>query len=59
MFRILVGKTERRSIGRPRHRFKNNIKLYLKVIGWDGVGWNLLAQDRDKWRDHINTALEF
>jgi hypothetical protein len=38
VYRILVGKTER-SIGRPRDRFKNNIKIYLKGIGWDGFMW--------------------
>jgi hypothetical protein len=55
--RILVGRTER-SIVRSRHRFKNNIKIYLKGIGWDGVVWIHLAQDKDKWRVHINTVLE-
>jgi hypothetical protein len=45
--RILVGRTER-SIVRPRHRFKNNIKMYLKGIGWDGVVWIHLVQDKDK-----------
>jgi len=54
--RILVGKTER-SFGRPKHRFKNNIKMYLKDIGWDCVGWINLAQDKDKWRVHINMVL--
>jgi hypothetical protein len=46
--RILLGKTER-SFCRPRHRFKNNIKIYLKNIGWDGVRWIHLAQVKDKW----------
>jgi hypothetical protein len=55
--RILLGKTER-SFCRPRHRFKNNIKMYLKDTGRDGVGWIHLAQDKDKWRVHINKVLE-
>jgi hypothetical protein len=37
---ILVGKTEeKRSLGRPRRRWVDNIKIYLRGIGWDGVVW--------------------
>jgi hypothetical protein len=47
-YRILVGKPEgKRSLGRPRHRWVNNIKMGLIVIGWDGMDWIDLAQDRD------------
>jgi len=35
----MVGKPERGSIGRPRHRLKYNITIYLKGTGWDGVVW--------------------
>jgi hypothetical protein len=34
--------------GRPRRRWENNIKMDLKEIGWEGVAWIDLAQDRDK-----------
>jgi hypothetical protein len=38
--RILVGKPEgRRSLGRPRRRWVDNIKMDLREIGWDGVVW--------------------
>jgi hypothetical protein len=48
-YRILVGKPEgRRPLGRPRRRGVDNIKIYLREIGWDGVGWIDLAQDRDQ-----------
>jgi hypothetical protein len=47
-YRILVGKSEgRRPLGRPRRRWVNSIKIYLREIGWDGVDWVNLAQDRD------------
>jgi hypothetical protein len=37
-YRILVGKPEeKRQLGRPRHRWKNNIKIVLREIGWGGV----------------------
>jgi hypothetical protein len=39
-YRILVGKTKgKRPLGRPRHRWVNNIKIDLREIGWDGVIW--------------------
>jgi hypothetical protein len=50
-YRILVGKPERkRPLGRPRRRWVGNIKLDLRVIGWDDMDWIELAQDRDQWR---------
>jgi hypothetical protein len=29
----------------------------LREIGWDGVDWIDVAQDRDKWRTHVNTVV--
>jgi hypothetical protein len=50
-YRILVGKTEgKRPLGRPRCRWVDNIKIDLREIGWDGMDWINLAQDRDQWR---------
>jgi hypothetical protein len=45
--RILVGKPEgKRPLGIPRRRWVNNIKMDLTEIGWGGMYWNDLAQDR-------------
>jgi hypothetical protein len=47
--RILVGKPEgNRPLGRPRRRWVANSKIDLREIGWDGVDWVDLAQDRDQ-----------
>jgi hypothetical protein len=35
----------------------NNIKFDLREIGWDGMNWIDLAQDRDQWRDLVNTVI--
>jgi hypothetical protein len=35
----------------------NNIKMDLREIGWDGMDWIDLAQDRDQWRDLVNTVM--
>jgi hypothetical protein len=56
--RILVGKPEgKRPLGRPRRRWVDNIKMDLTEIGWDGVDWIELAQDRDQWRALVNTVM--
>jgi hypothetical protein len=57
-YRILVGKPEgKRPLGRPRRRWVDNILMDLGEIGWDGVDWVDLAQDRDQWRALVNTAM--
>jgi hypothetical protein len=56
--RILVGKPEgKRPQGRPRRRRVDNIKLERREIGWDGVDWIDMAEDRDQWRALVNTVL--
>jgi hypothetical protein len=53
-----VGKPDRKSpLGRPRSRWANNIKIDLLEIGWVGVDWIGLAQDRDKWRALVNAVM--
>jgi hypothetical protein len=57
-YRILVGKPEgRRSLGRPRLRWVDNIKIDFRETGWDGVDWVDLAQDRDQWWALVNTVM--
>jgi hypothetical protein len=42
---------------RPRRRWTENIKMDLREIGWDGVDWIDMAQDKDQWRALVNTVL--
>jgi hypothetical protein len=59
LYKILVGKPEdKRPLRRPRHRWED-IRMYLKEIGWEGVDWMHLAQDRDQWRAVVNTVMNF
>jgi hypothetical protein len=52
-YRILVVKPEgKRPLERPRRRWVN-----LRKIGWDGMDWIDLAQDRDQWRAFVNTVM--
>jgi hypothetical protein len=57
-YRILVGKPEgKRPLGRPRRRWVDNIKMNLREVGWDGMDWTDLAQDRDRWRAYVNAVM--
>jgi hypothetical protein len=57
-YNILVCKpVGRRPLGRPRHRWEDNIKMDLGEIGFGDVDWILLAQDRDRWRALVNTVM--
>jgi hypothetical protein len=59
-YKILVGKPEaKRPLARPRRRWVDNIKMDLREIGWDGMDWIELAQDRDQWRALLNTVIKF
>jgi hypothetical protein len=57
-YRILVGKPERkRPLGRPRHRWVDNIKINFRKVGWDVVDCIDMAQCRDHWRALVNMVL--
>jgi hypothetical protein len=57
-YRILVGKPDgKRPLGRPRRRWVNNIKMYLREIGWGGMDCIDSAQDREQWRALVNTVM--
>jgi hypothetical protein len=44
-------------MGRPKRKWLNNIKMNLKEIGWGGMDWIDLTQDRDQWRALVNTVM--
>jgi hypothetical protein len=55
-----VGTPEgKRPLGRPRRRWEDNIRIHLREIGWGGMDWIDLAQDRDQWRALVNTVMNF
>ena len=58
VYRVLVGKPEgKRSLGRPRRRWEDNIKIDLQEVGYRGMDWMELAQDRDRWRALANAVM--
>jgi hypothetical protein len=55
-YRNMLGRPEgRRSLGRPRHRWEDNIKM--EKVGWRGMDWIDLAHDWDRWQALVNAAL--
>jgi hypothetical protein len=56
---LLVGKPEgKRPLGRPRHRWVDNISMDLGEVGWGDVDWIGLAKDRNRWRALVNSVLD-
>ena len=57
-FKISTGKpTGKIPLGRPRRRWKDNIRMDLEEIGISIRNWVDSAQDRDYWRAFVNAAL--
>jgi hypothetical protein len=57
-YRALVGKPEgMRPLGRPRRRWEDNIKMYLREVGCGDADWVDLAHDRDRWRALVYTVM--
>ena len=58
--KVLVGKPEgKRPLGRPRRRWEDNIKMYLREVGGGCGDWMELAQDRDRWRVLVGMVMNF
>jgi hypothetical protein len=58
VYKVLVGKPEGKGpLERPRRRWEDGIKTDLREIGWGGVEWIHLAQDRDRWRAVVNAVM--
>ena len=58
VYRVLVGKPEGKSpLGRPRRRWEENINTDLKEVGFVGMDWIEMAQERDRWRALVNAVM--
>jgi hypothetical protein len=58
LYRVLVGKPEgKKTFVRPRRRWEDGIRIYLRDICWGSVDCIQLAQDRDRWRALANTVM--
>ena len=58
MHNVLVGKPEgKRPLGRPGHRWEDNIKMDLHEVERGCGGWMELAKDRDRWRALVSAVM--
>jgi hypothetical protein len=58
VYRVLVGGPEgKRPLGRPRHRWEDNIKMDIRETGIDGINWIQLAQDMVQWWAFVSTVM--
>ena len=59
MYRVSLGKPEgRRSLGIPRHRWVDNIRMDLQKVGCGNMDWIGLAQDRDRWHVLVSAVMK-
>jgi hypothetical protein len=54
-----VKSEENRPLGKPRRRWKDNIKMYLQKVLCEGMDWIDLAQNRDRWPALVNAVMNF
>jgi len=58
VYRVLVRKPEgKRPLGKPTHRWEDNIKMDLQEVGCGGIEWIELAPDRDRWWALVNAVI--
>jgi hypothetical protein len=57
VYSVLVGRPEgTRPLGRPRHRWGDNVRMDLQEVGCGCDEWTGLAQDRDRWRALVSAV---
>ena len=58
VYRVFLGKPEgRRPLGRPRHRWVDNIRMDLQEVGYGYMDWIGLTQDRDRGRTLVSAVM--
>jgi hypothetical protein len=58
VYRVVVGRPKgKKPLERPRRRWEDNTKIYLREIGIDGENWIRLAQDMVQWWAFVNTVM--
>jgi hypothetical protein len=54
-----LGKPERKKpLGSPKYRWVSDIKMDLREIGWEGMYWIDILQDKEQWRPLVNMVVK-
>jgi hypothetical protein len=53
-----IKEERKRQLGTPRRRWVDNVKVDFRELGWSGMGWIDLVQDRYRWRALMNTVMK-
>jgi hypothetical protein len=58
--RFWYGSLKEKPLRKPRYRRKDNIKMDLQEVGWGGLNWIDLAQDRErcKWGNKLSGSIK-
>jgi hypothetical protein len=60
VYRVLVGNSEGKiPLGRPRHRWEDNIEMDIQEMECEGMDWTDLAQDRNRWQALVCAVMNF
>jgi len=60
IYKILLGKPEgKRTLGRTRRRWEDNINTDIQEVGCGGMDWIDLVQDKDRWLALVNVVMNF
>jgi hypothetical protein len=58
MCKVFMGEPKgKRPLGRRKRRWDDGIRMDLREMGWGGMDWMRLAQDRDRWRAVVNAVM--
>jgi hypothetical protein len=58
VYRVFIGRAKRkRPLGRPRHRWEDNMKMDLREKGIDGTNWIQLAQVQAQWQAFVSMVM--
>jgi hypothetical protein len=58
VYRILVGKSKgNRPLRRLNRRWEDGVRMDLGEIGWEGLEWIHLHQDRDQWQALVDAVM--
>jgi hypothetical protein len=54
---LIRASEEKRPLGGTKDRWKDNIRIDFRYVGYESISWIYLVQDRFSWRALVNTVI--